>query len=113
MLDPGPCLLHHVFEILVRFWLEKIQIVADIKKAFLEIAINKYQRDFLRMIRYENVFAQNPMMRILRFATVVFGLISSPFILNGTVKIHLQKYLSDKEIKEIIQKLIGQCNFQL
>ena len=53
------------------------------------------------------------MMRILRFATVVFGLISSPFILNGTVKIHLQKYLSDKEIKEIIQKLIGRCNLQL
>ena len=35
MLDPGPCLLRRIFNILVRFWLGKIGIVADIKKALL------------------------------------------------------------------------------
>ena len=46
-------------------------------------------------------------MKILRFARLVFGLTSSPFILNRTFRIHLQKHLSDEHIKEIIQKLIG------
>ena len=106
-LDPGPCLLPNIFDILVRFRLEKIGIVADIKKAFLQIAIDEDQRDFLGMIWYENVFAQNPTMKILRFVRVVFGLISSPFILNGTVRIHLQKHLRGEHINEVIQKLIG------
>ena len=107
MLDPGPCLLPRIFDILVRFRLGKIGIVADIKKAFLQIAIDEDHRDFLRMIWYENVFAQNPTVKILRFSIVVFGLTLSPFILNGTVRIHLQKYLRDEHIKAIIQKLIG------
>ena len=64
MLDPGPCLLPNIFDILVRFRLEKIGIVADIKKAFLQIAIDEDQRDFLGMIWYENVFAQNPTVKI-------------------------------------------------
>ena len=59
------------------------------------------------MIWYKNVFAQNPTVKILLFAGIVFGLTSSPFILNGMVRIHLRKYLRDEHIKEIIQKLIG------
>ena len=50
MLDPEPCLLRCIFDILVRFRLGKIEIVADIKKAFLQIAIDEDRRDFLRMI---------------------------------------------------------------
>ena len=79
----------------------------NIKKAFLQIPMIENQLDFLRMVWYENVFAQNPTVKILWFARLVFGLTSSPFILNGTVRIHLQKYLRDEHIKEIIQKLIG------
>ena len=107
MLDPGPCLLSRTFDILVRFRLGKIRIVADIKNAFLQIAIDENHSDFLQMIWYENVFAQNPTVKILRFARVAFGLTSSPFILNGTVRIHLQKNLPDEHIKAIIQTLIG------
>ena len=108
MLDPGPCLLPCIFDILVRFRLGKIRIVADIKKVFLQIAVDEDERGFLRMIWYKNVFAQNPTVKILRFARAVFDLTSSPFILNGTVRIHLQKYLRDEHNKEIIQKLIGE-----
>ena len=79
----------------------------SIKKVFLQIAIDEDQRDFTRMIWYKNVFAQNPTVKISLFAGIVFGLTSSTFILNGMVRIHLQKYLRDEHIKEIIQKLIG------
>ena len=80
MLDPGPCLLPPVFDILVRFRLGMIGIVADIKKAFLQVGLDEDQRDFLRIIWYKNAFAQNPTMKILRFVRLVFGLTLSPFI---------------------------------
>ena len=107
MLDPRTFLLHRIFDILVSFQLGKIGIVTDIKNAFLQIAIDEDQRDFLGMMQYKNVFAKNPTVKTLRFARVVFGLNSSSFILNGTVRIYLQKYLCEENIKEIIQKLIG------
>lgn len=105
MHSPGPCLLSHIFGILVWFQLQKIEIVADITKAFLQIAIDKDQRNFLWIIWYEKVFAQNPTVKILRFARV-FGLTSCSFILNRMVRINLARYLRDKQIKEIILKLI-------
>ena len=81
MLDPAPCLLPRIFNVLIRFWFGKVRIVADTKEAFLQIAIDEDQRQFLRMIWYENVFAQHPTVKILRFEKVVFGLTSIPFFL--------------------------------
>ena len=77
------------------------------KESFLHIAMDEDQRDFLRLIWYEIACSQNSTVKILRFARVVFGLTLSPFILNGTVRMHLQKYLRGEHIKGIIQKLIG------
>ena len=45
-------------------------------------------------------------MKLLRFIRLVFGLTSSPFVLNGTVKIHLEKFLSDNQNKDVIIKLL-------
>ena len=107
MLDPGPCLLQNIFNILIRFWLRNVGIVADTKGVFLQIAIDEDQREFLRMIWYKNFFAQHPTLKILRFEKAMFGLTSSPFFLNEIVRIHLQKYLRNDHSKKIIQKIIG------
>ena len=42
----------------------------------------------------------------MQFARVVIGLTSTPFLLDATIKHHLEKYLHFTEFKEIIQKLI-------
>ena len=83
MLDPGSYLLPHIFHILVRFRLGQVRIITDIKRAFLQISIDKNHSDFLRMIWYENVFDLTPVIKLLRFARSVFTLISNPFIFNG------------------------------
>ena len=42
----------------------------------------------------------------LRFTRVVFGLTLSPFLLNGAMKHHLEKYILNPNSTEIIKKLI-------
>ena len=59
------------------------------------------------MIWFENIFTQNPTMKILRFAREIFG--RRQTLLFSTER--LQKKLRDKHIKEIIQKLIGDLYF--
>jgi hypothetical protein len=46
----GPSLLPLLFDILLRFRLHRIALVADIEKAFLNISISEEDRDFLRFL---------------------------------------------------------------
>ena len=103
ILDPGPCLLPYIFDILIRFRLGKVGIV---RKAFLQIEIGKNDRDYLRMIWFDNLFTENPEMKILHFARLVFGLSSSPFVLSGTVKIHLEKFINNEQKRKVTIKLL-------
>ena len=50
-------LLH---EFLIRFWIGKIGVVADVQEAFLQIEINDNRRDFQRFIWFDNVLSNNP-----------------------------------------------------
>ena len=67
-------------------------LVADIEKAFLQIAINEKDRDFLRFLWFDNVFSKQPKIVRNRFARVIFGVTSSPYLLNETNRKHGQKY---------------------
>ena len=87
----GPCLLPAIYDILLRFCSEKICLASDIKQAFLNIAIAEEHRDLLRFLWYENLDADDPEVIILRFTPVVFGLTSSPFLLNGTISSHVSR----------------------
>ncbi|XP_057308167.1 uncharacterized protein LOC130646050 [Hydractinia symbiolongicarpus] len=94
----GPNLLCKIFDVLFRFRLNKIAIIADIRQAFLNISIDQPHRDFLRFLWFE----ENKVV-IYRFLRVVFGLTSSPFLLNGTIRQHLNKFLD--MYSEIVKKL--------
>ena len=74
VLHSGPCLLPFLQEILLRFRTEKIDLVTDIKQAFLQILINKEQHDLVRFLWYEDIWKENPELVTLRFCRVVFGL---------------------------------------
>ena len=92
---PGPPLTPLIFNILLRFRMNQIALVSDIEKAFLNVEINPNQRDLLRFLWVENVDSPNPQVQTLRFNRLVFGLVSSPFILNATIRNHLLKYRED------------------
>lgn len=97
-LEVGPNLVPKLVDILIRFRRWPIAVVADIKKAFLQIACRKEDQDVHRfLLEGENG------LRIMRILRVPFGNKSSPFLLNATIKCHLEQF----EIEEtpVVQEL--------
>ena len=50
------CMLPLLHDILTRFWIGKVGIVADVQQAFLQIEIDEKHRDFLRFIGFDNIY---------------------------------------------------------
>ena len=72
----------------------RIGLVSDISQAFLNIAIAKEHKDYLRFLWYD----RNNQLLIYRFKRVVFGINSSPFLLNATIRHHMDKYLATNKV---------------
>lgn len=85
-LHVGPRLNQKILEILLRFRVHRIAVIADIEKAFLMVSIAGKDRDVLRFLWFKDACADQ---KELRFTRVVF---SSPFLLNATIRHHLSKY---------------------
>ena len=56
------------------------------------VSVAEEDRDVLRLLWVDDPLKENPSVVVLRFTCVVFGLSSSPFLLNATVKHHVHKY---------------------
>ena len=107
LLHSEPCLLPLLYDILLRLKLGTIAITADIKQAFLQILVDKKDQNFLRFVWYDDVFSDDPNVIVYRFIRFIFGLISNPFLLNGTLKLHFTKLLfKDLYGSFIIEKLL-------
>ena len=82
----GPSFGQRILDILIRFLLYRIELIADIEKAFLMISVAEEDRDVLRFLWLDDINSQLPSIQVLRFARVVFGVALSPFLLNTTLK---------------------------
>ena len=91
-LHKGPKFNQLIFDILLRFRTYKYALTADLEKAFLQISVAECDRDVLRFLWVEDVDKDPPNVRTYRFARVVFGVSASPFLLNATLKHHLQQH---------------------
>ena len=99
----GPKFNQTILEILLRFRSYQVGVVADLEKAFLMIAVEQRDRDALRFLWVKDAFATELDVIKLRFARVVFGVSSSPFLLNATIRHHIEKYrASHPELVDIL-----------
>ena len=103
-LHNGPPLTPDILDILVRFRVQPIALVADIEKAFLMIAVRKEDRDVLRFLWVGDVNSAEPNIMEYRFARVVFGVTSSPFLLNATLLKHITSY--EREDPEFVNWML-------
>lgn len=91
-LHVGPKFGQSIFDILLRFRFHRVALAGDIEKAFLMVAVKKEDRDSLRFLWSLDPEDEEPKIITLRFARVAFGVSSSPFLLNATIKHHMERY---------------------
>ena len=82
-----------LFDILIWFRVHKVAITVDIEKVFLNVSINSEQRNMLRFLCSDSIESDEPCIVVYRFCHLVFGLISSPFVLGATVRHQMSKYV--------------------
>ena len=78
--------------ILLRARVDPFACTADLEKAFLMVGLNETDRDCCRFFWPQNPFDKNSKMLVYRFKVVLFGSVSSQFLLNSTLNHHLDKY---------------------
>ncbi|XP_023237874.1 uncharacterized protein LOC111636777 [Centruroides sculpturatus] len=86
-LAKGPNYIELIPSILNKFRLFEYGVIADIRKAFLQIEISEADRDFLRFLWWEG--GDPAKLKVFRHRRVVFGVNSSPFLLGATLNYHL------------------------
>ena len=99
-LEVGPNLIPSLVDILVRFRRWPVAVVADIKKAFLQISVRTEDQGVLRFL-----WEQDGIIRGMRIVRIPFGCCSSPFILNVVIQHHLDKFESTRVIEELQENL--------
>ena len=100
----GPKFNQLIFDLLLRFRSYRVALTADVEKAFLVIAVDNKDRDVLRFIWVDDVIRNDPKLRIYRLKRVVFGVSSSPFLLNATVKFHLESFMRSHKV--VVERLL-------
>ena len=92
-LHKGPKFNQLILDILLRLRSYKIALTANVEKAFLIISIDDDDRNVLRFLWVDDVTKANPEIRVFRFAQVIFGVSSSPFLPNAIIKYNLESFL--------------------
>ena len=89
-LEKGKNFLPDLFCLLIRIRCHKYALLSDISKAFLNIRIREEFRDYFRFLWFDDIYKDNPEIVIKRFTSVLFGLKQSPYLLNATIKFHME-----------------------
>ena len=92
----GPNMILNLAQCLIRFMLKRYRCTADIEKAFLRIVIAVEDRDVLRFFWPEDPSDPNSKLIQYRWKAVLFGSISSPFILASVLK----RLITDKSANQ-------------
>ena len=103
-LHKGPKFNQLILDLLLRFRSYRIALTADVEKAFLMVSVNDEDRNFLRFIWVDDINKEDPSLQIYRFTRVVFGVSLSPFLLNATIKFHLEGFRESHQ--SVVERLL-------
>ena len=91
-LETGLNTLPQIIDILLRFRLNKIALISDVKQAFLNVSVPESDRDFLRFLWVNDINSNETEIIIRRFTRVAFGTTASQFLLASAISKHLSQY---------------------
>ena len=100
---PGPNMVADLTGLLLRFRLRNVGVTADVEKAFLQLSLHPKDRDVTRFYWRERASDEQP--EVYRMTRVVFGVTASPFLLQATIRKHLELYEgSDPDLVAILRR---------
>ena len=110
----GPPFLNDMCSILIRFRIHKYGFSTDIEKAFLHVNLDENDRDYTRFLWLSDNNNPESKFQIYRFKVVLFGSVSSPFMLHAALHYHLTKNTSpvsdDMQNNLYVDNVISGCN---
>ena len=100
----GPKFGQKTMDIILQFRIHRTALAVDVEKAFLMISVSLQDRDVLGFLWVDDVHKKTPEIVVFRFTRVVLSVVSSsPFLLNATIKHHLERY---KEFPGFVQTFL-------
>ncbi|XP_069160496.1 uncharacterized protein [Procambarus clarkii] len=109
-LQTGPSLTQRLHDVLLKFRIGIYAYTADISKAFLRVGLQEEDRNYTMFLWIKDPNNPNSELITYRFASVLFGATSSPFLLQATLDTHLKKSNSPNKME--ISKNLYVNNFQ-
>jgi len=98
VLEMGPNLQPEIFAVLLQFRLHHSAIVGDITQAFLQLVLDRRDRDLTRFYWYRTIpegegrYRTTNEVIAYRFTRLPFGLTCSPFLLAATLRDHAERH---------------------
>ena len=100
----GPNMTLNLAKCLIKFTLGHFRAVVDLEKAFLIILILLLHRDALRFFWSEVPGDVRSKLLVYRFRVVLFGSISSPYLLAAVLEKIIQDDVKDIILRKILQE---------
>eukprot|EP00794_Sanderia_malayensis_P005776 gene5776-biopygen4690 len=101
----GPPLQPVLYDNLIRFRMYPVALLGDIQQAFLQIKVDKEDRDAMRFLWPTDLPEENAKIQELRLTRAIFGSAPSPFLLGATIRHHMENYKhEDPEFVDCITK---------
>ena len=105
-LERGPNCIPLLFDVMVRYRVHTVALIADIEQAFLQIEIRPEDRDYLRFLWLDDVSVDKPAMTQLCYTRLPFGLRPSPGMLGSVIKAHSSSYeQSNSEVVKVLRQI--------
>ncbi|XP_006811861.1 uncharacterized protein LOC100373153 [Saccoglossus kowalevskii] len=104
-LETGPSLLNDLTSILLRFCVNRFALTSDIEKAFLQVGLENDDHEFTKFMLLMGPSDPESPFTIYRFKVILFGAVSSPFILNAVVKTHLENNLDSSTADDLRENI--------
>ncbi|XP_063544854.1 uncharacterized protein LOC134753023 [Cydia strobilella] len=102
----GPSMLEDLTALLLKFRTKRYGILADVEKAFLQVALQEDDRDVTGFLWLKDTTkeATEDNLLYLRFCRVPFGVVASPFLLTATIR----HYISQSN-KALLKQVADKC----
>ncbi|XP_069191662.1 uncharacterized protein [Procambarus clarkii] len=109
-LQTGPSLTQMLYNVLLKYCIRTYAYTANISKAFLRVGLQEEDHNYTKFLWIKDPNDPSSELITYRFASVLFGATSSPFLLQATLDTHLKK--SNSPNKTEISNNLYVDNFQ-